>query len=477
MNVQSILSVLFALLVGLLGGYLLFGGIGNPSAEQAQPTSAHPRPEGTAWTCSMHPHVRRHEPGACPVCGMDLVAVTEAAAADPTILTMSEAAVAMARVRTTTVGGGEREADKATVQLTGRLALNGTTTKVQSVNYGGRLDRLLVTYPGERVREGQRIATIYSPELVVAQQELLEARQLASLSPELLTTARKKLRNFRVTDEQIARLEESGEVVSDFPVFAERSGTVLDIRARVGDYVSGGAALYTLTDLGTLWAIFDAYERDLASVSVGDRISIAVASRPGETFSARVSFIDPLIDPATRTAAIRAEVGNRSGVLKPEMFVRGEIRPAAARRGPQPGLDDEGLIVPKTAVLWTGERSVVYVSVPGTTVPTYRFREVSLGASTGRGYVVTAGLQIGEEVVTNGAFQLDAAAQLRNQSSMMNREVAIRGRVTEGVTGSAPPDSLDTTLRYYLRVVDGARRFRRPGGCGCRTRSRRATPR
>lgn len=442
MKLQTILYIVFALLIGLLGGYLLFSGTPPSADEQARRTT-----EAEIWTCSMHPQIQRDEPGDCPICGMDLIPLSGDSNVDPTVLTMSEAAVAMARVRTTEIssGGIDNPAAATAIQLTGRLALDESSATVQSVNYPGRLERLLVTYAGEEVRAGQQIATIYSPELVVAQEELLEARQLAELSPELLTAARNKLRNLKISDERIAEIERSGKVITNFPVYAERGGTVLEVRARVGDYVMAGEVLYTLTDLNQLYALFDAYEGDLSHIREGDRISFTVASLPEQTFTARVTFIDPLIDPQTRTATIRAEVSNRSGRLKPQMFIRGSISPSADERSRGKRSADEELMVPKSAVLWTGERSVVYVELSDAEVPTYQFREVELGPVTGNGYVVQSGLEAGERVVSNGAFQLDAAAQLRNQQSMMNRDVVIRGRGAEEVTAMALPDYREET--------------------------------
>jgi len=198
---------------------------------------------------------------------------------------------------------------------------------------------------------------------------------------------------------------------------------------------------------------------------VGDRVTFTVASLPEETFTARVSFIDPLIDPATRTASVRAEVTNRGGKLKPEMFITGTVYPTDNRSRGQ-GSADEVLTVPKTAVLWTGERSVVYVEVPDVQVPTYQFREVTLGGSLGDAYRVVAGLEAGEKVISNGLFSVDAAAQLRNQSSMMNRDVIIRGRESEQVTALALPDYREETpeafraqlgrvVEAYLLLKDG----------------------
>ncbi|WP_116125305.1 efflux RND transporter periplasmic adaptor subunit [Lewinella sp. IMCC34183] len=468
MKTQTILYLLFALLIGLFGGYLLFGRGDAAEEHDHAATDANTTQGAEVYTCSMHPQIQRDEPGDCPICGMDLIPVGAAAAADPALLTMTEAAVAMARVRTTTVGvtassaGGT--ASGGALTLTGRLAADERTAAVESVDFGGRLEQLFITFAGEEVRAGQRIATIYSPELVVAQEELLEALRLQTLSPDLLTAARNKLRNLEISDERIAELEASGEVITNFPVFADRGGTVREVRARVGDYVSAGAALYTLTDLNRLWALFDAYERDLGAIDVGDPVAFTVASLPGQTFQARVAFIDPVIDPATRTAAVRAEVVNRRGRLKPEMFVTGQLETSA--RGGSPTADAE-LTVPRTAVLWTGERSVVYVEVADTEVPTYEFREVELGDAVGDGYRVVSGLSPGERVVTNGAFSVDAAAQLRNQLSMMNRDVVVQGAARAAAPGAGGPtpayregtpeafrDQLTAVADAYLSLKD-----------------------
>ena len=277
------------------------------------------------WTCSMHPQIQQDGPGDCPLCGMDLIPLETGNATDPAVLTMTEAAIALARVRTMVVGnmgadagaveGIERGVEQS-IQLTGRLAADERTAAVEVSEFGGRIERLFVSFAGEQVRAGQRIAMVYSPDLVVAQEELLQAKQLADVNPQLVTAARAKLRNLKVTDEQIARLEESGEVVSNFPIYADQTATILETKAEVGEYVKAGGALYTYTNLSNLWALFDAYEEDLTSIEVGDRVTFTVASRPGETYDGRVTFIDPVVNASTRTAAVRAEVGNRRGAVE-----------------------------------------------------------------------------------------------------------------------------------------------------------------
>lgn len=458
MTTRTIIYLVGALALGLLAGYFLFGGHDHEITEAGGG-------ETQIWTCSMHPQIQRNEPGDCPLCGMDLIPLQSGNTTDPAVLTMTEAAVAMARVRTVVVGGKLAGADAGAgtiggtgVQLTGRLATDARTAAVEVSEFGGRVERLFVSFAGERVGAGQRIATVYSPDLVVAQEELLQARKFADLNPELVTAARTKLRNLEVTEEQIARLEASGEVIRDFPVYADRSGTILETKIEVGQYVGAGGALYTYTDLSNLWALFDAYEQDLARIDVGDEVTFSVAALPGETYNARVTFIDPAIDPRTRTAAVRAEVSNRRGRLKPEMFIEGTIRVSPRSAYTSGGDPAAEVVVPRSAVLWTGDRSVAYVELPDTEVPTYEFREVTVGERVGDGYRITSGLSAGDRVVVNGAFQIDASAQLNNKASMMNRDVFIQGREAGEATAPVVPDYREDTPEAFreqlARVVE-----------------------
>ncbi len=475
-----------ALGLGLLGltfwlGAALFGG-GHDMSAMADSHDHESVDVGMVdaqiWTCSMHPQIQRDEPGQCPICGMDLIPMAQNLNADPTILTMSAAAVAMARVQTSPVRATLAAVDEASAMatpaltLSGRLSTDERLAAVQSAHVAGRLERLFVNFEGERVRQGQALATIYSPELVTAQRELIEALKFRELNPALVEATRQKLRNLKISAAEIARIEASGEPQTNFTVKADQSGVVIDQRVQLGDYVMAGEPLMMITRLDKLWLLLDAYEGDLANIRIGDRISFTTPAIPGETFTARVSFIDPLIDPQTRTATIRAEVSNAGGRLKPEMFVRAELQARAAATVAKGGSPSgKTVYVPATAVLWTGRRSVVYVEVPEAEVPSYEFREVTLGARAGETYAVMAGLQLGERVVTNGAFSVDAAAQLNNQFSMMNRNVRIEGAnqtgvVAGGVSEIVLPDyraetpaafktQLAAVAKTYLAIKDG----------------------
>ena len=172
--------------------------------------------------------------------------------------------------------------------------------------------------------------------------------------------------------------------------------------------------MYKLADLSKIWIIFDAYESDVASIKVGDEVSFTVKALPGEEFTAKITFIDPVLNPQSRTVSVRAEAENKKLRLKPYMLTRGVIKSDLSEKGEQ-------ILVPKSAVLWTGERSVVYIKKPNTVQPTFEFREVVLGQRVGEQYIVKSGLSEGEDVVTHGTFKIDSAAQLAGKASMMNK--------------------------------------------------------
>ena len=377
-------------------------------------THAHEQGEGlpSIWTCSMHPQIRLPEAGDCPICGMDLIPADQesAGSSNPQALQMTEEAMALAQVQTIVVGGAQT---KKELLLSGKLQADERENASLTAKFPGRIEKLFITFTGEQVKAGQRIATVYSPELLTAQKELLEAAKTKASFPQLYQASKDKLSFWKLSAAQIAEIERSGQVKERVDIFADQSGVVLQKNVSVGDYVTMGSVLFTVTNLNSLWLMLDVYETDLPFVSIGDNIQFTVAGRPSETKQARVSFIDPLIDPNTRAASLRAEISNGGMLLKPEMFVTAKIS-----SGKSPAATD--LVVPRTAVLWTGKRSVVYVKVPNTDMPSFEMREVTLGNRLGENYQITAGLQAGEEIVSQGAFAVDASAQLSGKKSMMS---------------------------------------------------------
>jgi Cu(I)/Ag(I) efflux system membrane fusion protein len=294
----------------------------------------------------------------------------------------------------------------------------------------------MVNFTGEMVRKGQPLALIYSPELVTTQQELLETAKSKEKQPEIYEAAIEKLKQWKLTDKQIAQIENSGKVQANMEVESTASGIVSARRVNNGDYVSQGSVLYEVSDLSHVWVMFDAYESDLPFLKKGDKVEFSVQALPGIAFSGKIMFIDPVIDPVNRVAKVRLEMSNPGAKLKPEMFVTGIVKS---------NLDEfkDMLVIPRSAVLWTGKRSIVYVKQPGDE-PIFKIREIELGPQLGNSYVVAEGLADGEEIVTQGAFSVDAAAQLEGKPSMMNQESN-----TQSLTSS---QTLSKTTEVQLKV-------------------------
>jgi len=272
----------------------------------------------------------------------------------------------------------------------------------------------MVNFTGEPVHKGQLLAMIYSPDLITAQQELLEAAKSKSSQPEIYEASKEKLMQWMLTDRQIAQIESSGRVKMNFEVYSNTSGIVTAKRVATGDHVSEGSVLFEVANLSSVWVLFDAYESDLPFLKVGNTISFTIQAMPGINYSANILFIDPVIDPVNRVAKVRVEVNNTGGKLKTEMFANGIVKA---------NLNEyrDKLVIPRSAVLWTGKRSIVYVKQPKATEVNFKMREIELGPMLGNSYVVESGLNEGEEIVTDGTFSVDAAAQLAGKPSMMNR--------------------------------------------------------
>jgi len=418
-----IITAIVAIIIGVGIGYFAFA---NKGASDMNSHEGHAHAEANAttsdetWTCSMHPQIRQNEPGICPICEMDLIPLAANTSDDPTVLQMSKNAVKLANIQTTTIGSTtNNEQGQSTMQLTGTIKADERLASSQVAHVPGRIEQLFVSFTGEQVYAGQKSATIYSPDLVSAQQELLEAVKLQSINPKLLAAARDKLRFWKIGPQTIADIEATGNIRETFTLVAEASGIVTNKRVNVGDYVQKGQAIFDLMNLNKVWVFFDAYEEDLSNYKVGMPIEFTTPSVPNKVFKTKISFIDPVIDAQSRVTVLRASIGNEKGQLKPEMLVSGTTQKQRTSSAAQ-------LTVPKSAVMWTGKRSVVYVKVPDETIPSFKYKEVTLGDRVGEAYVVLEGLDAGDDVVTYGAFTIDAAAQLNNQRSMMNQQVAIK---------------------------------------------------
>jgi Cu(I)/Ag(I) efflux system membrane fusion protein len=408
-----------------LGGRLLGG-----SEAPATGTEAHDHDvEETIWTCAMHPQIRQTEPGQCPICGMDLIPIGGSAATDgedARRVSLSERAKVLARIRTAEVnrlgsGGVAR-------RLLGRVDYDETSLRTVTAWIGGRIDRLHVSTTGERVKRGQVIATLYSPEVYNAHQDLIQARKqferlqdgatpsAGRAAEAALNAARDRLRLLGVPGGELRAMESADKPSERVRIRTPFGGTVIERLATQGSYVETGTGLYRVADLSTLWVQLDAYESDLSVLKAGQEVSLGVEALPGKVFKGRVTFVDPVLDPKTRTARVRIEVRNDNRRLRPGMFVEASVQSGNGAKT----ADEAPVVVPATAPLFTGRRSIVYVELEDAEQPTYEARVVTLGPRMGDVYPVLAGLRDGERVVIHGAFAIDADLQIQGGDSMMN---------------------------------------------------------
>ena len=406
---KKYLIYLVILLVGLLLGWLLFSGsLKSDTKHEHHETSQ----TNKMWTCSMHPQIMQPEAGDCPICGMDLIpaeAGADGLSADQ--FKLSTNAMALANVQTTVVGNGTTENNA--IKLSGKIAENEEANAVQVSYFSGRIERLNISFTGEEVRKGQLLATIYSPELYAAQQELITAASLKEMQPALYKAVRNKLKLWKLSDNQINTIEETGKVTENVPVYATVSGTVTEKLVEQGDYIKLGQPLLKIANLNTVWANFDVYENQIDYFKKGQEVIITTNTYQNKAFKGRVDFIDPILNTKTRTVTLRVVLKNEQNIFKPGMFVSAKVAGVASN-------NSEVLTIPSSAILWTGERSVVYLKTDSDQ-PIFEMREVTLGNLIGDKYEVLEGLFADNEIVTNGTFTVDAAAQLQGKKSMMSK--------------------------------------------------------
>ncbi len=446
---KALATFIGIIILAFLIGFFLRGGGKTPSGQVASLEQSAPgerKAEPTIWTCSMHPQIQLPKPGKCPICFMDLIPVDTGSDDDELgerQLKMTETAVKLARIETTPV---VRKFVEAEIRMAGNITYDETRVANITAWVPGRLDRLHVNYTGMSVNKGEKLVYMYSPTLLSAQEELIQAGHaldaleksknsiLRSTAGATLEAAREKLHLFGLTDRQIQEIESSGKATDHLTIYAPIGGTVVHKNALEGMYVKTGSHIYTIADLTKVWVLFDAYQSDLPWLRLGQEVEFTSLSFPGEKFVGTITFIDPILDAKTRTAKVRVEVDNKNGRLKPDMFVSGVARSRLDSEG-RPIEDRDvahataPLVIPSSAPLLTGTRAVVYVQVPEREEPTFEGREIALGPRAGNYYIVKSGVHEGEYVVTNGAFKIDSELQIRAKPSMMSPEGGVSGAV------------------------------------------------
>ncbi len=405
------------LVVGFLLGKLFFG-----STTEAQVTKdSEALATKEMWTCSMHPQIMQPKAGDCPICGMDLIPADtseDGLLIDQFKLTKN--AMALANIETTVVQQSKADSNDG-ITLSGKVMINDDETAIQPAHFNGRIEKLYITSIGKKVNRGQAVAKIYSPELIAAQQELITAYKLRESQPQLYKAVQTKFKNWKVYESQLEDIVKTGSVKTSFTIYSHVSGVVTEISVSDGAHIMDGKPIFKVSNLNTVWANFDVYENQISLVKKGQDIKVVTKAYPNKVFNTKVSYIDPILNSKTRTITLRAVLNNKDNVFKPGMFIEGKIKTSNA-------LKEQSVVVPASAVLWTGKRSVVYIkSSPNE--PVFEIKEIELGSKIGANYEVLNGLTNGDEVVTNGAFTVDAAAQLQGKKSMMNKS---KGKTTVG---------------------------------------------
>lgn len=411
--------VALGLLAGV-GGTLLLrpGARGGPE----QGAAGAPVPRKVMHQCPMHLQIIQDHPGACPICGMDLVPMegegAPAAGLDGhAVVTIDPERQQLIGLRTEPVALGNVSGE---LRALGRVVADETRVRKVNVKVDGFVERLFVDFVGKPVAKGQALFSFYSPDFVSAQREYLLALgtqkalsggSLQGSGGDLLASARRRLTLWDVPGEAIEQLEKTGEVQHALTLRSPIPGVVTVKNVVEGARLTPADIPFEITDLSRIWVQTDIYEAELGRVKVGMAADLTVQADPGRTYKGRVAFVDPVMDPKTRTAKARLEFPNLNGALKPEMF--GDIVLKGQGR--------RGLLVPLDAVLDAGTTKVAFVALgDGKFEP----REVTTGTTVGEKVEIRSGLKAGEEVVVRANFLVDSESRLKAALAQLSQKGA-----------------------------------------------------
>jgi Cu(I)/Ag(I) efflux system membrane fusion protein len=374
------------------------------------------------WIDPMHPAYTSPKPGKAPDCGMELVPVYADAKAPATTGIDGYANVKVTSDRQQLIGVQTGMTEMRTlgpsVRTIGRVALDETRLYKISTKFDGYIDKLYVNVTGQEIRKGQPLFSVYSPDLLATQQDYLLAMRAATQAPSLLAAARQRLLLWDVTPSEIRELERTHVARKSITIYSPASGYVMNKISVAGARVTAGDPLFEIANLSRVWVEADVYESELQFIALGATATATLSYVPGRTWTGRVTFIAPIVDPLTRTVKVRSEFDNADGALKPDMFGDVVIQQPAR----------QVVVVPDSAVLQTGTRSVVFlVKKDGMFEP----REVSVGTKNDQFYEVRSGLGAGEKVVTQANFLIDSESRLKAALAQMKPET--RNQKPEGV--------------------------------------------
>jgi Cu(I)/Ag(I) efflux system membrane fusion protein len=419
------------------------------------------------YHCPMHPTYVSDRPGKCPICKMDLVPIEPAAGATGPVVA-GRAMVALSPERRQILGVRSepvtrRHLDR-TLRTVGRVAIDERRLHHVHTKYEAYVEKLYVNFTGQMVRQGDHLAALYSPELVATQQEYLLAyraqqrlgqsgiESVAEGGTDLLEAARQRLLFWDVSAEDIAALERTGQVQRTIDLHADLPGYVLQKSAIHGMRVTPADILFDIADLSAVWILADVYESDLSTVELGTGAEVTLTYEPGRVWRGTVTYIDPTVEPGTRTIKVRVEVPNGDHVLKPDMFADVVLRRQLG----------ESLFVPESAVLKPGDRQLVFVDLgDGRLEP----REVKTGVRVEGGYAVLSGLVEGERVVTSANFLIDSESSLSAALSSMGAAPTPTAAARPASQPPAAPAAAAKAKTVYSCLMHPQVRSDKPGSC------------
>lgn len=460
--------------------------------------------EDKRYICPMMCTPPSTEPGRCPVCAMELVEATGGGGGDGISVTIESSARRLVGIQTAMSKMGEVN---RTIRTIGSIDFDESRLSTISAYIDGRLEKMYANYAGVKVNEGDDLALIYSPQLYTAQTEFITSMNSGGKigrfqldTGDLNKMARENLAELGMTQSQIDQLAESGKPMSRIRIKSPQSGTVIEKSAIEGDYVKTGHKLYRVADLSSVWLMLDLFPDDASAVRFGQQVEAEIQSMPGEVFTGRVAFIDPTVNPKTRTVRVRVEIMNFDGKLRPGDYATARVMvpaipmdevydPALANKyispmHPQVIRDEPGtcplcdmdlvptsqlgfaseplpmqqvVTVPRDAVLLAGENSVIYVETePGR----FEIRRVTVGPMNRKEAVIVEGLSAGETVATGGNFLIDSQMQLAGNPSLMDPTKAPSyspgplelPNTTPVMLASDAGKSLDRTYDAYFEI-------------------------
>jgi RND family efflux transporter MFP subunit len=371
------------------------------------------------WYDPMHPAYKSDKPGTAPDCGMTLVpkyAEDESMAKMPMgTVTIPPEKQVMAGVRTAVV---ERKSLVRDIRTTAQIVADETRIAHVHVKVAGYVDQVYVDFVGQLIKKGQPLFTLYSPDLVSTQEEYLIAKrgnatlgnapfqEISQGSQSLLQSAHQRLKLWDISDDQIKQLDETGKVSKNLTFYSPITGFVTDRKAFPQTSVTPDTELYTVSDLSTVWANADIYEYEVPFVRLGQQVTLTLSYFPGKTYTGKISYIYPTVDPQARTVKVRIQLPNPRFDLKPQMFADAQLRVDYGTK----------VLIPQEAVLDSGTEQQVFVVHAG---GMFEPRRVTLGPVIDGNVAVLTGLKAGETVVVSGNFLIDSESKLKNAMSGM----------------------------------------------------------